>query len=546
MPLYIMASIEDRLGPKWSEKELEVFLEGLAKYGHDWHCISSEFSEQNPLLDSQVNTRTPDMLETLYSINKHYLSSPNCNSQDLSLVMQDFHANINSLKPPGFDEDFCRVWSTPAKSSPQDEDYRKRKMQSPRTPLRRTPKKEGFDLISKPADTSLLYTRRFKDSKQTRTFPSFVYSPHILLNDYAQQVSDIPVSPKVLNWCKCEWFYSYVDRGFFSYNEFQEVMKSLGIEGVEVLSLSDWRALKSSVGKPRRFSPQFLKEEKIKLTKYREAIKELQQGKILPSSYHDMLPYIKMNPGNVSSRLWVGQKVLAIHPHTGDLRSGSILTLDANKYHVQFDKADLGVSSVADTQLVPMYSGEEPREEPARVTFKAGVNIYAMAFLLKLLERKEAMVELLKKYNAEVKNMGPEWKPDMDFQQQYAWICVAIQAFNTALSKVLEIFRLRAAGPEPRTEELKESALALVREYENQLFNLDFSDIEMHRLRQALTNAVLLLASASNLRNDKDSKWFKTLDDTLAALAPACESNRDSYQQVCSAVAQLRQNISKA
>ena len=50
-----------------------------------------------------------------------------------------------------------------------------------------------------------------------------------------------------------------------------------------------------------------------------------------------MLPFIKLNPGNVNSRLMVGQKVLAVHPVQKDVKSGTILTLDAVKYHIQFD-----------------------------------------------------------------------------------------------------------------------------------------------------------------------------------------------------------------
>jgi hypothetical protein len=59
--------------------------------------------------------------------------------------------------------------------------------------------------------------------------------------------------------------------------------------------------------------------------------------------------------------------------------------------------------------------------------YKAGVNIYAMAFLLKLLERKEALINLLKEYNQESKDRlshNPNWRPENDFQQQYAWIVI--------------------------------------------------------------------------------------------------------------------------
>ena len=59
--------------------------------------------------------------------------------------------------------------------------------------------------------------------------------------------------------------------------------------------------------------------------------------------------------------------------------------------------------------------------------FKAGVNIYAMAFLLKLLERKEALIELLKQFNHDFASKVAEnknWKPDHEMQQQYAWIVI--------------------------------------------------------------------------------------------------------------------------
>ena len=50
--------------------------------------------------------------------------------------------------------------------------------------------------------------------------------------------------------------------------------------------------------------------------------------------------------------------------------------------------------------------------------FKAGINIYSMSFLLRLLERKECLIELLKSYNSECgikRRENVDWKPDNDF-----------------------------------------------------------------------------------------------------------------------------------
>lgn len=507
--------------------------------------------------------------------------------------------HIEELKQDAFDEDFRLIYNTPAKESPMspkydEEEYRRKKIKIfDKTPnsARKTPSKrpEG-EILSLPVDSSFSHNVRSKEFNfPKKSFPNFIYTPSIYLNEYAQQTNNFPeISPKFLNWCKCEWFYSYIDRGFFSHNEFDEVVKALNLS--ENLNLYEARTVKTCLGKPRRFSPNFIAQERKKLQKYREAIKVLQQGKVLPSSYHDMLVYIKLNPGNVSSRLMVGQKVLAIHPGTDDLRSGSILTLDSCRYHVQFDKPELGVSLVSDINLVPLYNGEENRNYPfAQDTtqasficrplqereilsphlfterFKAGVNIYAMAFLLKLLERKEALIELLKQYNSECinkKRENSDWKPDSDFQQQYAWICVSVQAINTSISKVLEIFRLRSTPPvtihtmpyqpvtlphrpdaECKAEQLKVAAYALVGEHTDELRQKKFSEPEFQKMQESLKNGVVLLSSLDLLSKERDDLLVKCVEESLASLSPACESNREKYQELCELVASIKVNL---
>lgn len=544
--------------------------------------------------DDLLSPRDESMIEALYLKNRIYLGLPSATSTDFTAIMADYYCcmeqsakvkdedSIRLQQQDVFDEDFNSILNSPVKHSGNplrlDDDYSARKrprryFESPRTaqPFRKLPRKPDYEILSQPIDFDVPTPNRRKDqSCPQRGLLSFVYSPQVYLNDFAQQVGSLyQASPKVMFWCRCEWFYSYIDRGFFSHNDFEECLKVILKGYVEELSMQEWRAIRALMGKPRRFSAAFVQDERQRLYKYREAIKVLQQGKVLPSNFHDMLPYINMNLGNVSSRLMVGQRVLAVHPKVGQVKSGIILTLDSNRYHVQFDAHELGVCFISDTQLVPIYTGEEPKveaqlysvpERPAnRDRFKAGVNIYAMSFILKLLERKEALLELLKTFNLECADhmrKDPSWRPDSDFQQQYAWIGVCIQAINVAISPVLDVFRLRAQTPIPdpisvrpfelalkqtsHLDQLRSAANALLSEKEEDLHNKQLSLQETQRMQEFLKKSLMLMFALEQFKKDKTEKGWNSVTELLEDLTPACESNRRRYDQLVTAVEELR------
>lgn len=438
-----MFSIEDRMGPRWSEREIFIFFEGLRKHGKSWLGISEEFKQ---VREESVYPRSEQMIEAVYLKNKTYLSIPSANPTDFAAIMADHYDSFETLKNDA-DEDN-------KKYSPSNEniDIPRKRFERPfemRNPLKKNSfkKSDTYEVISKLSDPSFINSKKLIEGYSHRSFPSFNYTASIYLVDYAtNKAEELPVSPKLLQWCKAEWFYSYIDKGFFSHNEFEEALKVLKLNEIECFTKYEFQLIRSIFGRPRRFSGNFVNQERKKLGKYREAMKVLQQGKVLPSTYHDMLPYIKMNKPNSSSRLMVGQRVLAIHPCTRELRSGSILTLDSSRYHIQFDRPELGVTSVTDVNILPLLSDSQKLFETEETSmfvyrsvqerevvsqnfvidgFKAGVNIYAMAFLLKLLERKEALIELLKQYNSDFAGKLQEnhmWRPDYDLQQQYAWI----------------------------------------------------------------------------------------------------------------------------
>jgi len=94
----------------------------------------------------------------------------------------------------------------------------------------------------------------------------------------------------------------------------------------------------SSLGRPRRFSEQFLTEEKHKLHEYRESVR---------SHYAEILAGTKEGlPTDLAQPLIVGQRVIAIHPKTREIHGGSVLTVDHCRYRVQFDQLELGVEFV--------------------------------------------------------------------------------------------------------------------------------------------------------------------------------------------------------
>lgn len=94
----------------------------------------------------------------------------------------------------------------------------------------------------------------------------------------------------------------------------------------------------SSLGRPRRFSEQFLKEEKEKLNQYRESVRR---------HYAELRAGTREGlPTDLARPLSVGQRVIALHPRTREIHDGSVLTVDHSRCRIQFDLPELGVEFV--------------------------------------------------------------------------------------------------------------------------------------------------------------------------------------------------------
>ncbi|KAK4273456.1 hypothetical protein QN277_021853 [Acacia crassicarpa] len=150
----------------------------------------------------------------------------------------------------------------------------------------------------------------------------------------------------VRRWCTFEWFYSAIDYPWFAKREFMEYLNHVGLGNIPRLTRVEWSVIKSSLGKPRRFSEHFLREERQKLELYRESVRKHYTE--LRTGIRDGLPTDLARP------LFVGQRVIAIHPKSREVHDGSVLTVDHDKCRVQFDRPELGVEFVMDIDCMPM------------------------------------------------------------------------------------------------------------------------------------------------------------------------------------------------
>ncbi|XP_022745411.1 protein ALWAYS EARLY 2-like isoform X2 [Durio zibethinus] len=162
-------------------------------------------------------------------------------------------------------------------------------------------------------------------------------------------------------WCSFEWFYSAIDYAWFAKREFAEYLNHVGLGHIPRLTRVEWGVIRSSLGKPRRFSECFLHEEREKLKKYRESVRQ----------YYSQLR-IGSREGlatDLAHPLSVGQRVIAIHPKTREVNDGKVLTVDHDRCRVQFDSHELGVEFVTDIDCMPLNPLENMPETLRRQNF---------------------------------------------------------------------------------------------------------------------------------------------------------------------------------
>ncbi|XP_022740959.1 protein ALWAYS EARLY 3-like isoform X2 [Durio zibethinus] len=191
-----------------------------------------------------------------------------------------------------------------------------------------------------------------KDIKSSDNIVKGKFSvPVMLFHDRAlnlkEKLCSFLSSYQARRWCAFEWFYSTIDYPWFAKREFVEYLDHVGLGHVPRLTRVEWGVIRSSLGKPRRFSEQFLKEEREKLNQYRESVR---------THYAELRAGIGEGlPTDLARPLSVGQRVIAVHPKTREIHDGSVLIVDHSRYRIQFDNPELGVEFVMDIDCMPLY-----------------------------------------------------------------------------------------------------------------------------------------------------------------------------------------------
>ncbi|XP_028184337.1 protein ALWAYS EARLY 2-like isoform X3 [Glycine soja] len=202
--------------------------------------------------------------------------------------------------------------------------------------------------------------RKRKMILQRTSLPKEKSSDYILKsqsNKYStlkEKLSSCLSSNMVRRWFVFEWFYSAIDYPWFAKREFMEYLNHVGLGNIPRLTRVEWSVIKSSLGKPRRFSEHFLCEERQKLEQYRESVRK---------HYTELRTGIRDGlPTDLAKPLYVGQHVIALHPKTREIHDGSVLTVDYDKCRIQFDRPELGVEFVMDIDCMPLNSSDNMPE----------------------------------------------------------------------------------------------------------------------------------------------------------------------------------------
>lgn len=88
----------------------------------------------------------------------------------------------------------------------------------------------------------------------------------------------IPLS--TVKWVEHEFFYSFIDSIYFSQNDFQRLLDYTNISKLGKMTRSEWNFLRLALGKPRRFSKNFISSEIEKMNDFRNLIREFLTEKI--------------------------------------------------------------------------------------------------------------------------------------------------------------------------------------------------------------------------------------------------------------------------
>ena len=95
-------------------------------------------------------------------------------------------------------------------------------------------------------------------------------------------VGDENVSKTYMKWVIDEYFYSYIDKPYFQFNEFDGILRKSNLKSEQsLMKRSEWNKLRAAFGKPRRFSRNFVNTELERLNLFRDRVRKWMSRKKL-------------------------------------------------------------------------------------------------------------------------------------------------------------------------------------------------------------------------------------------------------------------------
>lgn len=161
-------------------------------------------------------------------------------------------------------------------------------------------------------------------------------------------------------WALAEWFMPCTDEDWFARNDFKRFAKHCEIDenSWSKQSRKKWEETRKALGKVRRLSIPFLRDERIRLEYHRNAVRAKVEanlnGKKLSKEEIDKLAAPNDNAEliPIPEPLIVGQRVLAKHPSSRRAYVGSVLTVSKLNVRVQFDDPQLGSEQIKDIDVM--------------------------------------------------------------------------------------------------------------------------------------------------------------------------------------------------
>ncbi|CAK4084433.1 unnamed protein product [Aphanomyces euteiches] len=308
-------------------------------------------------------------------------------------------------------------------------------------------------------------------------------------------------------------FCAAIDAEFFAHSEFKDCLAQMNFGHLQQAKRTEWSAIRSSMGHPRRFSATFLKEEREKLLRYRNVVRYAQRMKEFPVDIR--FPYKIYGP------LPIGTRVRVLHPKTHRFCVGAICTVLVleNAYEVMLTYTDhKEILSCPDTSVM-LYDETLPpllywQNAPTALTTtsesldsKLNGTISSMRAVMALLQRKERIVAHLARMNEKAAEISANSEGIIQFQSQYAWVLVNLDMTNHMLATALHRMQLTQHQPEPYAV-MGPSGL----EFHPSEASLNVTQIEWaHQFMNSTRDRSRELVATTIRRLTLDERWKETL-----------------------------------